>query len=179
MKKLLYIIALIFASSLSAQEINWMTFDEALAAQAKNPKKIIVDAYTTWCGPCKLLDKNTFGNKKVADFINKYYYAVKFNAEGTEEVNYLDNVYTNPRHDPNRRGRNSQHEFAQAMKIRAYPSIVFFDEKGNYIQPVVGYKTPRQLEIYLKMIANDDYKALTTQEKWEDYQNTFEYTFGK
>ncbi|WP_299207692.1 thioredoxin fold domain-containing protein [uncultured Dokdonia sp.] len=179
MKKLLYICALIFVSSLSAQQINWMTFDDALAAQEKNPKKIIVDAYTTWCGPCKLLDKNTFGNKKVADFINEHYYAVKFNAEGTEEVNYLENVYTNPRHDPNRRGRNSQHEFAQAMRLRAYPSIVFFDEKGNYIQPVVGYKTPRQLEIYLKMIANDDYKDLTTQEKWEAYQNTFEYTFGK
>ncbi|MFC4634779.1 thioredoxin family protein [Dokdonia ponticola] len=179
MKKLLYIIALIFVSSLSAQEINWMTFDEALAAQEKNPKKIIVDAYTTWCGPCKLLDRNTFGNKKVAAFINEHYYAVKFNAEGTEEVNYLDNVYTNPRHDPNRRGRNSQHEFAQALRLRGYPSIVFFDEKGNYIQPVVGYRTPRQLEIYLKMIANDDYKELTTDEKWEDYQNTFEYTFGK
>ncbi|WP_299767065.1 thioredoxin fold domain-containing protein [uncultured Dokdonia sp.] len=179
MKKLLYICALIFMSSLSAQEINWMTFDEALEAQAKNPKKIIVDAYTTWCGPCKLLDKNTFGDQQVADFINENYYAVKFNAEGTEEVNYLDNVYTNPRHDPNRRGRNSQHEFAQAMKLRGYPSIVFFDEKGNYIQPVVGYKTPRQLEIFLKMIANDDYKDLTTQEKWQAYQDSFKYTFGE
>ena len=179
MKKLLYICALIFVSSLSAQEINWITFDEALAAQAKNPKKIIVDAYTTWCGPCKLLDKNTFGDQQVADFINEHYYAVKFNAEGTEEIHYLENTYTNPRHDPNRRGRNSQHEFAQAMKLRGYPSIVFFDEKGNYIQPVVGYKTPKQLEIFLKMIANDDYKDLTTQEKWQAYQDNFKYTFGK
>lgn len=179
MKKILYIVVLVFVSSLSAQEINWMTFDEALAAQEKNPKKIIVDAYTTWCGPCKLLDRNTFSNKKVADFINAHYYAVKFNAEGTEEVNYLDNVYTNPRHDPNRRGRNSQHEFAQAMRVKVYPSIVFFDEKGNYIQPIEGYKTPRQLEIYLKMISNDDYKDLTTQEKWEDYQKKFKGNFGK
>lgn len=179
MKKLLYICVLLFVGTLTAQEINWMTFDEALAAQKENPKKIIVDAYTTWCGPCKLLDKNTFGNKKVADFINEHYYAVKFNAEGTEEINYLDNVYTNPRHDPNRKGRNSQHEFAQAMKLRGYPSIVFFDELGNYIQPVVGYKTPRQLEIFLKMIENDDYKDLTTQEKWQSYQDNFKYTFGE
>jgi thioredoxin-related protein len=179
MKKLLYICALVFISSLSAQEINWMTFDEAMEAQQKNPKKIIVDAYTTWCGPCKLLDRHTFGDKEVADFINEHYYAVKFNAEGTEEVNYLDNVYTNPGYDPNRKGRNSPHEFTQAMKLRGYPSIVFFDEKGAYIQPVVGYKTVRQLEIYLKMIANDDYKDLTTQEKWQAYQDTFKYTFGE
>ena len=41
-----------------------------------------MDMYTVWCGPCKMLDKNTFHNKDVADYINKYYYAVKFNAEG-------------------------------------------------------------------------------------------------
>lgn len=177
MKNLVYITAFLIIGTVSAQKVNWMTFDEALAAQQNNPKPIMVDAYTTWCGPCKLLDKNTFQNEDVADFLNENYYAVKFNAEGTEEVNYLDNVYTNPRHDPNKRGRNSQHEFAQAMKLRGYPSIVFFDEQGNYIQPLVGYKTPRQIEIFLKMIANGDYKDLTTTEKWQAYQDQFKYTF--
>ncbi len=180
MKNLLYILTFIITGSTTiGQEINWMTFDEALAAQKENPKKIIVDAYTDWCGPCKLMDRNTFQNKSVVAFINKHYYAVKFNAEGTEEVNYLGNVYTNPRHDPNRRGRNSQHEFARAMKVRGYPSIVFFDAQGYYIQPVVGYHSPRQLEIYLKMIENDDYLELTTDEKWKEYQDTFEHTFGE
>lgn len=177
MKKILCSLIVLITVSTTAQ-VNWMSMDEALAAQEKESRKIIVDAYTDWCGPCKLLDKNTFQNKKVAAFINDNYYAVKFNAEGIEEVNYLDNVYTNPQHDPNRRGRNSQHEFARAMKLRGYPSIVFFDEEGKYIQPVVGYKTPRQLEIYLKMIANDDYKDLTTQEKWQAYQDGFKYTFS-
>ena len=177
MKSFLYIGVLLITLSLSAQKVNWVTFDEALASQKNDPRPIMVDAYTDWCGPCKLLDRNTFQNDDVAAFINENYYAVKFNAEGTEEVNYLDSVYTNPRHDPNRKGRNSQHEFAQAMKLRGFPSIVFFDEQGNYIQPVVGYKTPKQLEIFLKMIANGDYKELTTGEKWQDYQDKFEYTF--
>lgn len=177
MKIVLYIAAFLIMGVASAQEVNWMTFDEALAAQKKEPRPIMVDAYTTWCGPCKLLDKNTFQNKDVSTFLNENYYPVKFNAEGTEEVNYLENVYTNPRHDPNKRGRNSQHEFAQAMKLRGYPSIVFFDEQGNYIQPLVGYKTPQQLEIFLKMIANGDYKELTTGEKWQAYQDNFKYTF--
>ena len=39
-----------------------MTLDEARAAQKKEPKKIFMDVYTDWCGPCKLLDKNTFQN---------------------------------------------------------------------------------------------------------------------
>jgi len=48
--------------TISSAQVNWMTMDEALTAQKSNPKKIIVDFYTSWCGPCKLLDKNTFGN---------------------------------------------------------------------------------------------------------------------
>ncbi len=109
----------------------------------------------------------------------KNYYAVKFNAEGTEEIHYLGNTYTNPRYDPKRKGRNTQHEFALGLKVRAYPSMVFFDENGKYIQPITGYHTPQRLEIYLKMVANDDYKALTTQGAWEKYQKDFKYTWSK
>ena len=57
MNKILYLLLLIATTSISAQEINWMTMDEALAAQKEEPKKIFMDVYTTWCGPCKMLDK--------------------------------------------------------------------------------------------------------------------------
>ena len=96
MKKLLLFSLLIFTvSTIQAQEIKWMSMNEALKAQKKEPKKIFVDAYTTWCGPCKMLDKNTFANKDVAEYINKHYYAVKFNVEGNEVVNYKDKVFEN------------------------------------------------------------------------------------
>ena len=130
-----------------------------------------MDVYTSWCGPCKLLDKNTFGNKDVIKYVNKNYYPVKFNAEGTESVTYQDFTYTNPNYQEGRKGRNSQHLLAHALKITGYPTIVFFKENGDLIQPVVGYKTPEQIEIFLKMIANDDYLKLTTGEAWQEYQN--------
>ena len=63
------------------------------------------------------------------------------------------------------------------MKINAYPSVVFFDEEGNLIQPLPGYKTPQQLEIFLKMIESDDYLEITTAEAWQEYQSNFESTF--
>ncbi len=177
-KQILIILVLIGFSNVSAQEkINWVSMNEALTAQKKNPKKIIMDVYTKWCGPCKLMDKNTFSNKDVIQFINENYYAVKFNAEGTEEVNYQDFIYTNPNYQEGRKGRNSQHLLAHALKVTGYPSLVFFKEEGNLIQTVVGYKTPEQLEIYLKMIANDDYLKLTTGEAWQEYQKNFKGTF--
>jgi thioredoxin-related protein len=178
MKKFLLLVLLLLSiGSISAQEINWMTMNEALAAQKKQPKKIFMDVYTTWCGPCKLLDKNTFSDKKVIDFINKNYYAVKFNGEGTEEITFEDFTYTNPNYQEGRKGRNATHFFADALKLRGYPSLVFFKEDGALIQAIPGYKTPQQLEIYLKMIANDDYQKLTTVEAWEKYQDNFKGTF--
>ena len=179
MKKFILIIFIIVGvSQVQAQEkINWISMNEALAAQEEVPKKIIMDVYTKWCGPCKLMDKKTFTNKDVIRFINENYYAVKFNAEGTEEVIYQGFTYTNPNYQEGRKGRNSQHFFANALKITGYPSIVFFKDDGELIQAVTGYRTPEQIEIYLRMIANDDYLNITTGEDWQEYQDNFQGTF--
>ena len=55
MKKFLIVTITLFSFSLSAQEINWLSFEEAVEAQKVSPKKIFVDAYTVWCGPCKMI----------------------------------------------------------------------------------------------------------------------------
>lgn len=179
MKQIILSLFIIFStiSGGIAQEIKWMTMNEALEAQKKEPKKIFMDAYTTWCGPCKLLDKNTFSNKDVAKYINEYYYPVKFNAEGAEEINYREHTFGNPNYDPNRKGRNSQHDFARAMKITGYPSLVFFDEKGNLIGPIPGYRTPHQLELFLKMFVDEDYKKINTPEAFKKYSENFKNEF--
>ncbi len=161
----------------SQAQIKWMTMNEALAAQAQKPKKIFMDVYTDWCGPCKMLDKNTFSNKRLVRYVNKHYYAVKFNGEGTESITYKDFTYTNPNHQPERKGRNAQHFFADALRINAYPSLVFFDENGELIQALPGYKSAQELEIFLKMVASDDYKNITTEPAWAEYQAAFKSTF--
>lgn len=177
MKNIILLVLFFTMGAVNSQEINWMTMNEALEAQKKEPKKIFMDVYTTWCGPCKMLDRNTFSDKEVIEYVNKNYYAVKFNAEGTEEVKFQNFVYTNPNYDPNRKGRNSQHLFAHALKVNAYPSLAFFRENGELIQALPGYKTPQQLEIFLKMIHTDDYLKVTTAEAWEAYQKDFKYSF--
>jgi|SRR5699024_5514147 len=177
MRKLFLFILVITAFGMQAQEIKWITMNEALAAQKKNPKKIVVDVYADWCGPCKMMDRNTFTDKNVINYINENFYAVKFNAEGTEEVTYNGKTFTNPKYQANKRGRNATHQFPLALQVRAYPSLVYFDEEGAVIQTIPGYFTPSQLEIYLKMMATDDYKEITTAEAWNAYQKAFEGTF--
>ncbi|MEN8186798.1 MAG: thioredoxin fold domain-containing protein [Bacteroidota bacterium] len=181
MKKGILMLLTVFALSFSAKaqngEINWMTLDEAIAAQAKNPKKIMMDAYTDWCGPCKMLDKNTFQNPDVVKYVNENYYAVKFNAEGNEEIEYKGQVLTNPGFVQGQTGRNSQHQLAQAFQITAYPTIVFIDEKGDPIVPLPGYKNPQQLELYLKLFLDNGHEKITTQEQWDKYQKEFKFEF--
>lgn len=177
MRNIVVLIVIFVSLGVSAQKIEWMNMNEALAAQEENPKKIFMDVYTDWCGPCKLLDKRTFKNKDVVKYINKHFYPVKFNAEGTAEITYQDFTYTNPNYKPERKGRNSQHLFAHALKITGYPSMVFFDENSDIISPVTGYRTAEQLEVYLKMIASNDYKEVTTGKAWKEYQENFEGTF--
>lgn len=180
MKKLLVsliFISTIFISNAQKAEINWMSLEDAVAAQTKEPRKIIMDMYTVWCGPCKMLDRNTFQNKDVAAYVNKNYYAVKFNAEGNINVTFNNKSFSNPNFDITRKGRNSQHQLAQYFGIQAYPTIVFLDEKGSLIAPIKGYHTPNQLEMFLKLFATNKYKEVTTQEQFQQYQKEFKPEF--
>ncbi|MGV6845549.1 MAG: thioredoxin family protein [Lutibacter sp.] len=177
MRKILVIIAFLTLGTLSAQEINWMSFEEAIAAQKKNPKKIMVDAFTVWCGPCKLLDKNTFHNADVVNYVNKNYYAVKFNAQGNETINFKGKTFTNPNFDPNKSGRNATHQLAYYYGVNAFPTILFIDEKADFIGPLVGYKTPQQLELFLKIFKTDDYKKIKSKDDFEKYISNFHNEF--
>ena len=146
MKKLILFIAVSLAAiTTQAQEIKWLTFNEAIEAQKKNPKPIFMDVYTDWCGPCKMLDKNTFSNEEVINHINKNYYAVKFNAEGQEVIKFNGKTFTNPNYSDKRTGRNATHEFTVDLKVPGYPSMVIIGAKGDISSTIVGYKTPEAL----------------------------------
>lgn len=179
MKKLLILIFTVFVTAnVTGQKINWVTIDEALELQKKKPKKIMMDVYTNWCGPCKMLDKKTFHNKDVVAYVNKHYYAVKFNGEGDESITYKTKAFSNPNYNPaNKNRRNSAHEFTRYLNVNAYPTIVFFDEKGDVISPIRGYQKPQQIELYLKLFKDEDYKALTTQEQFNEYYRAFKAEF--
>ena len=53
-----------------AASINWISLEEAVVAQQKEPRKIMMDVYTKWCGPCKMMMANTFTNANVIEYVN-------------------------------------------------------------------------------------------------------------
>lgn len=180
MKKTLLIFIIICASlAIKAQEkINWISLNEAMELQKENPKKIMMDVYTNWCGPCKMLDKYTFQNEDVVAYVNEHYYAVKFNGEGNDTINYKGNIFNNPNYQKSKANkRNAPHQFADFMRIEAYPTIAFLNEEANFIIPLRGYFKPKELEFYLKLLAQNMHTKFKTRKEFEEYQKAFKPEF--
>lgn len=137
MKKLKYILIPIVAFVLSFQlqaqdQINWLKFEEAIAANEQNPKMILVDVYTDWCGWCKKMDKETFTDPAVIAHINQNFYAVKMNAEDSKRTfEFMGKTYT-------------EAQMAASMRVRSYPNFVVIEPKLQNIAQLPGYRNPEQ-----------------------------------
>ena len=181
MKHLIILFAFLLPLATVAQQksINWISIEEAQNKVKEEPRKIMMDVYTKWCGPCKMMMRNTFSNADVIEYINENYYAVKFDAESPEAIKFKGVDYTNPNYDPARKGRNGVHQFTRYMRVSAYPTIVYLDESLNFLMGDKGYKTPKQIELMLKFFAEEQYKSVKTQDEWTEYQQKFSPEFSE
>lgn len=141
MKKIFLLFAVAFVSfACNAQtatkkpEIEWITLTEAYNRTQKEPRKTIIDVYTAWCGWCKVMDKNTYTNPALIEYLNKNFYMVKFDAESKQDVMIGTNKYSFD-------AQSGSHQAAIALLggKMSYPTTVFLDEKYNMIQPLPGY----------------------------------------
>lgn len=155
----------------------WMTLEEALEAQTLVPKPIVIDVYTKWCGPCKMLDQNTFNDPRVKRYLYENYYPVKFDAESPDTVQYAGNTFVNPDYVPNQPGRNGVHQFARYLNVNAYPTLFFMDKAAQPVGPLSGYRTPAQIEIFLKYFAEEKYTTIRTQEEFQEHEKNFKVTW--
>ena len=138
------------------ETVKWYTIEEVQEMVKKEPRKIFIDMYTDWCKWCKVMDKNTFTDEKVAELLNTSFYAVKFDAEGKEPVTFRDQTF---KFVP--QGSRGYHELAAALmqgKL-SYPTSVFLDENLNLISPLPGYYPPDKLNPILEFIGEDHYKT--------------------
>lgn len=164
---LISLVSLFGAINPVSGQINWLTWEEAQVMNQKNPRKIIVDVYTDWCGWCKKMDKETFTHKEVCEYINQKYYAIKFDAGMKEDVELQGKVYSFVKTN---NGGYHQLAFDIMFGKMSYPTIVFLDENFKILQPLPGYKDPASLDKIMKYFAEDYYKT-TPWKKYEEMYN--------
>ena len=168
----------LFSIDSLSQEIKWISLEDAVYLQEASPRNILIDVYTNWCGPCKSLDRITFSNKSVIKYINDNFYAVKFNAEGNDVINFKGYEFTNPNYNPSKSNRrNSSHQLTRSLGVSAYPTIVFLDKSSNLVHRLRGYQSPKQIEVYLKLFTDENFRQIQTQKDFQNFYDSFEYQF--
>ncbi len=148
--------------------VQWLTFEEALQAQAEAPRKMMVHVYTQSCSWCQKMDQLTYKNSYVANYLNQHFYAVRLDAEYTGPISFNGKVYTYVR-----TGRSSYHELAIELTMGRLdlPSLAFLDEELQTIQSIRGFTSPFRLEQILSYFALDHYKTTPWSRYAENYHN--------
>lgn len=161
LKGLLVLVALTLGmSSFSEAEnegIKWLTFEQALKESQTTKKKVFIDVYTDWCGWCKVMDAKTFSNKKIAEYVNQKYYAVKLDAESGKTFAFNGQIV-------------SERQLAgEIFKVTAYPTTVYLDENFSMLSPVPGYLEVPMFDKILKFYGEDVYK----RQSWQDFEASY------
>ena len=108
----------------SHSDISWLTdYDAALALARADGKQIVIDFFATWCGPCKMMEQDTFTDeevqKRVEDFV-----ALKIDVD-------------------------QQQDMARRYGVRGLPTTMVIDAEGQPVATAVGYLDPDR---FLKLL---------------------------
>tara|TARA_B110000037_G_scaffold131897_1_gene149847 strand:- start:24 stop:557 length:534 start_codon:yes stop_codon:yes gene_type:complete len=147
-------------TSFAQENIEWMTWNEAIEKNSVEQKVIFVDVYTHWCGWCKKMDATTFKNAEVAEYMNKNYYAVKFNAEMKDTINFNGQQFVNENS-----GKRGAHQLAVALLDgrMSYPSYAFIGQPfDKTVAP--GYMGARDFKCVIKYFVEGAKSGKTFEE---------------
>lgn len=119
-------------------------FKEILAKAKKEKKLVFMDAYASWCGPCKMMERNVFPQEAVKKYFNANFINSRFDMEKGE-------------------GR----DIAMKYGIRSYPTFLFLNGDGEVVLKNFGYMDEGQFLAFAKEANNPKYKTNSNRELYE------------
>jgi thioredoxin-related protein len=149
MKKGLFLLMFCLSLGLSAQDaavgmqFSEKSFDELLAQAKEEDKLIFIDAYTTWCGPCKMMARKVFPAERVGNFYNDRFINAKFDMEKGEGLT-----------------------LARKYRVRAYPTYLFVNGEGELMHKALGY-IPQDEFIAIGEVADSDQNLGTLTARYD------------
>ena len=138
-----------------------LSYEEACEKAAKEKKNLFFDIYTTWCGPCKIMDRTVFSQKEAGDYYNSHFISIKLDAE-----------------------KEADSGFFKHYKATAYPTFFWLDPEGNLLDTKTGVLPVDGLIEIGKAATQTKLgeKAKDLEKRWQDGERSFsllqEYAFG-
>lgn len=131
--------SLVPAKDSSAAGIKWYPYQEGLALGKQESKKVFLTFYADWCSYCHKMDKESFSNPAVVDYLNRHFISIKANSDKEDKL-------------------------ARDFFVRGLPSSWFLTAKGEKIAGQPGYIPPKQLLELLRFIQSDSYKDMSLKD---------------
>jgi thioredoxin-related protein len=150
------------------EKIHWLTIEEVNLRLKNEQKPVLIDLYTNWCVWCKVMDKRTYSNAKVARYINEHFYPVKINAESKEDINWNGKKYS---YDAN--NKLNSFAFYVTENQPSFPATIIFPDVDTRPAPVYGLLSPRELEKVVKYFGEGNYKMESFQEFSKIFKSTW------
>ena len=143
--------------SFGEEHKGWYEFDNGLEASVKESKPVLIDFYTDWCHWCKVLDKKTFSDKSVLEYMDTNFIRIKVDAEETKDEQSYDGKTM------------SSSKLAKVFGVTGYPALAFLDKDQKLITIVPGFLPPEKFINVLKYIKEECY---TKDVSFEEYMMT-------
>lgn len=156
--------------------VKWMSLQEAMEKEKAQPRPIIMDFYTDWCGWCKQMMRTTYANQDLAQYINANFYPVKFNAETKDTIEYLGEKY-----GPVGSGRSTTNALAVKLLQNKlmYPTTLFlnnYDKQKNefgFSMLAQGYLDNTKFEPILIFTLENSFR----NSSYDDFKAGYEVAF--
>ncbi len=138
----------------SGTVFSYTDFENALEKAKTGNKRVIVDIYTDWCGWCKKMDVDVYGNSEIKKIIDENFVFVKLDAECNDKLSYNGKQYT-------------EQELAAYFEASGYPTTVFLEPDGKLIEfkydkfvmkNIPGYFKAGEFRKILNFIKDGKYK---------------------
>lgn len=142
---------IIFSSTVAAEtnkpsEINWQKYEVGLKLAEESGKQMMIDFSTSWCGYCRKMDRETFSDPKVIDYINTNFVPIKIDGDSRREVN-IDGFKT-----------TEKKLTKEVYGVSGYPTFVFLESNGSRIGRQPGYQPPTAFLSLLQLVYERQYE---------------------
>lgn len=130
---------------------NYSTWNQIVSDASKKNKKIFIDVYATWCSPCQKMEQEVYSNDTIYSFLNDKFISIKLQIDTSKS----DSESTKKRYQLAR-------EIVHKFNIKAVPSFLFFDQKGDLIHRESGFYTVQNFKAICKLSdsTNGNYQSV-------------------